>query len=272
VQHLPDYNKPPVNEVVLSAQFAPLANLKIVHFGDFWNEIKSEFPITEHKSKLPKQVEGSGMVERSGPQLQIITDAEIPRFWFQNNEQDWLIQVQNDRFIVNWIKKDKTFSYPRYKTVLDTFKKYFKLFRNYAEKNDLGEFLFDQCEVVYINTIISGEGWNQHGEADQIVRVLNLQSEPTVNPEAEDVSLTLRYPLIHDSNQVGRLYVELGPRFRRSANRPGYELRLTARGKPIGEREAGVRKFFDLGHECIVRTFDAITTSKMRAIWERNDG
>lgn len=272
VEHLPDYHMPPVNEVVLSVQFAPISRLEIAHFGDFWKLIKSEFPNTEHKNKLPRQIEHYGNIRDSQSQLQIVNGTEIPRIWFQNSKQNWLIQIQNDRFIMNWIKENDNSAYPRYDEVFKKFNKYLDIFINYITDYDIGDFVFDQCEVIYINTIKSGEGWVHHSEADKIVKVLSLQTESGALPEPEDASLTLRYPLIHDSNQIGRLYVELGPRVRRSDNLPGYELRLTARGQPIGDGEAGIRKFFDLGHENIVRMFDAITTSKMHEIWERKDG
>ncbi len=40
----PSFERPPVIEVVLSAQFAPLSELRVPHLGLLWNDYKSEFP------------------------------------------------------------------------------------------------------------------------------------------------------------------------------------------------------------------------------------
>ena len=47
-------------------------------------------------------------------------------------------------------------------------------------------------------------------------------------------------------------------------------MNLTARGAPLTDDLDGVLGFLDIGHEAIVTTFDAVTTSEMHTLWEKH--
>ena len=112
----PEYDAPPVIEVVLSFQFEPLAELKAAQFGLLWAQFRKEFPrIEEHPPIAPvtENFELSAR-ERFGLQIEMSEIPLLPRTWFLNETGTELIQVQRDRFIHNWRKTDKGQAYPRY--------------------------------------------------------------------------------------------------------------------------------------------------------------
>ncbi len=48
----PSYLDPPVIEVVLSAQFEPLKQFGLPHFGRLWSKFQREFPLTEDRQAI----------------------------------------------------------------------------------------------------------------------------------------------------------------------------------------------------------------------------
>lgn len=74
----------------------------------------------------------------------------------------------------------------------------------------------------------------------------------------------LRYPIVNEGKQVGRLQVDIQAAVREKDNIPMYVMTLTARGM-VGK---GV-DFFDLGRQAVVNSFAQLTTPEMRKIWRR---
>ena len=55
--NLPDFDNPPVVEVLVSAQFDRLSSMQTAHFGLYWTEIHERYPKTEEHGELPPQIE-----------------------------------------------------------------------------------------------------------------------------------------------------------------------------------------------------------------------
>ena len=60
IPNLPEFNRPPVVETVLSAQFEPVAGMHSAHFGLFWQRIRAQFPQVEEKLALESALERFG--------------------------------------------------------------------------------------------------------------------------------------------------------------------------------------------------------------------
>jgi hypothetical protein len=95
----------------------------------------------------------------------------VPRCWFLNDAGTELIQVQQDRFIHNWRKVGEKDEYPRYPHIRATFKKELTTFCELLDSEKLGEFTPNQCEVTSVNHIVSGEGWEKHGQIGEVITV-----------------------------------------------------------------------------------------------------
>lgn len=264
---LADFDEPPVVETVLSLQFEKLTAMQVVHFGVFWNRIRSRFPITEERSALPSiverfpdQVAGAGRI-----QFEAVEVPPLPRIWMVNGTGTEMIQLQNDRFIKNWRKAGEADLYPHYEPVIKpAFERDFREFQSFLAEERLGEIKVTQCEVTYVNHIVSGSGWLHFSEADQIFTFLNRPSQPTPG-NAEDMSIHVRFPIaISDKRPIGRLHVDVQPALRASDNRPMYVMNLTARGQYGSGFD-----FFDIGRQWIVKSFERLTTEYMHRIWRK---
>lgn len=117
---LPDFDDPPLIEVVLSVQFEALAPIEFVDvLASFRSRLRDRYPQTEQHPPLPPAFEIFGVPAPGAPRLQIQlqTVPDLPRFWLLNEAGTEIIQLQNDRFVHNWRKVGSGDAYPRYERI-----------------------------------------------------------------------------------------------------------------------------------------------------------
>ena len=122
-------------------------------------------------------------------QFETIETPALPRLWLLNEESTELIQVQNDRFIKNWRKVGEKDQYPHYEPVIKpAFQRDFAEFQSFLNEENLGAIKVNQCEVTYVNHIVSGEGWQTLGEIHRIFTFWNQPTAPLPG-NAEDFGM-----------------------------------------------------------------------------------
>lgn len=263
---LPDFERPPVIETVLSVQFQPLHDFRTAYFGLFWNRIRGTYPSTEERLALEPALEQFPEPARRRLEVQfpISERPPLPRVWYVHRTGNELLQVQPDRFIRNWRKTGDGDTYPRYEAVRQGFDRDFQDFQDFLSEEELGAIAVNQCEVTYVNHIVAGEGWTTHGELDKVFTVWTPTSGDFPG-DAEDASVHARFPIRSAAGApIGRLHVEIQAAIREADGAPMFVANFTARGM-IGQST----EFFDLGRESIVKSFAALTTPEMHKIWKR---
>ena len=270
---LPDFRKPPVAEVALSLQFDPLDSLRTPHLGLLWEQYRGTFPTFEEHPPLPPAVEWFGLPTSSGfaPQVELLTVPPMPRCWFVNTRGSDLIQVQQDRFVFNWRKLKEEDVYPRYEYIRAEFGKELDVFLSFLSKENIGRLVPNQCEVTYVNQLLSDKGREHPGQLDRLITVWRNKYSDRFLKEPEDVRLSMRYLIRDGERPVGRLHVNVEPRLSTIHKLPVIVITLTARGAPLTKDIEGAMRFFDIGRSWIVSAFASITTQEMHQNWERLD-
>jgi uncharacterized protein (TIGR04255 family) len=271
-QPLPEFDSPPVVEVALSVQFESLATLRTPQIGLLWQLYRDRFPTTEEHTPLDSVIERFGVppTPRVVAHFQMLSEPPVPRCWFLNMEGTELVQVQQDRFAHNWRKAGDNDTYPRYDRVRTTFENELRRFSEFLLNNKIGVLTPNQCEITYVNHIMSGDGWKTHGELGAVITLFTPKYTDDFGPSPEDGRLSVRYTIPNDSGEpVGRLHVAVEPVYRSADDMPMLALTLTARGRPLTDDLHGVLSFLDLGREWVVRMFASITTPAMHKIWRR---
>jgi uncharacterized protein (TIGR04255 family) len=112
VRNLPDFTDPPLNEVILSVQFAALGNLKSAHIGLLWERLRSEYPSISEQAPIPTVFETFGIPSQAPARMQIQTflTPPLPRYWFERPGYPDLLQIQQDRILHNWRQQSKNIS------------------------------------------------------------------------------------------------------------------------------------------------------------------
>lgn len=264
---LPSYGKPPLAEVVAGVQFANLP-IKAVDIGAFHALVIDEYPNTLDFPPLAPtfETEGSG----GAPSWITMGPSVLPRTWFISNDDEHVLQLQSDRFIVNWRMRPGGGDYPRYAALRKRFVSGCDALTRFVHRRGYPHVEPNQCELSYLNRVPLPEGarwsdfnlllkgirsgaegggaWGEQFDMAQVVLRRRLQSTP--------------------DNTIANLHVECGP-MQTGPNERAWTLNITVRGQPAASNEQAVLDFFDRAHVQIVRCFTAITTEAMHAEWER---
>jgi uncharacterized protein (TIGR04255 family) len=265
--NLINFDEPPVVETVLSAQFEKLEGFRSIHFGLFWERVRSQFPQSQEQGALEPSFEEFGTQPPPVPRIQFLQSggAALPqRVLLTDSANSEMMQIQSDRFIKNWRKTGEDDTYPRYEPVIrEAFHRDFEIFKKFLADEGIGSVRVTQCEVTYVNHILSGKGWSDWSEADKVFTFWNPPRDPHYPGKMEDFAMHTRFPIYGDHQEkIGRLHVDVQPALRSSDGLPMYVMNLTARGQ-YGEGT----DFFDIGRRYIVHSFKSLTTDQMHRIW-----
>lgn len=261
---LPEFERPPVDEMVIGVQFDPLPNFHAAHFGLFWTRIRAEYPHTEDQAPLAPAVEPPE-IQPSSPNVSIAFAAPLlSRCWFLNEDKTELIQIQRDRFLRNWRQVNGNEPYPRFSRLARDFQRAWNEFLAFAGDQGLGSVKVSQCELAYINYIEKEAGWSELGELHGVFPCLRPREQRGFLPPAETLSWQARYRLPEGR---GRLRVEMSPAFRGRDMKLVLSFTLTARGTPAGDSPEQIAAWFELSHEWIVRAFAELTSSTAHELW-----
>lgn len=264
---LPDYNKPPVVEVAMGVQFAPLKGLSVAHIGLYWNTIRATFARCQEQPPFPHIIEELGMPQMpSPPKLRLSGKPDMPRVWFLNDSGNKLVQVQRDRFVHNWRKMSPAEAYPRYPNVKSDFEKYWMGFCNFLQTETLPRPEVDQLELVYVNHARQGEGWESLADTEKLFTIFKWRTRTGFLPSPENVRWSMKYLLPHNA---GRLHVDAMPVRIQDDKSLVMSLSLAVRGKPAEPTDAGITAWFDVAREWIVKGFADLADTETDTLWEK---
>jgi uncharacterized protein (TIGR04255 family) len=264
---LPDYDLPPVIEVVCGLQFAPLEDFQATAFGLLWQRFKADYPTCEQQAPLAQVIErfGAPIIEESP--VELATMPLLPRMFFVHRDPCWLVQVQPDRFLHNWRKHQDTDVYPHFPEVYKRFWAAWEQFRGFCREEPISSPEVNQLELTYINHIVQGEGWDGMATIGQVFPDLAWRTTRSFLPTPESVVWKTSFTLPDAS---GRLHASVRHALRRRDDVPVLLCELTARGCPSSLDDDAIREWFHMGREWIVRGFADLTHERIQNdVWRR---
>lgn len=260
---LPDFERPPAVETFLGFHFASLQNWKTPYFGLFWQQIRKEYPEAEVLPPIPS--EDAVKIELDAQRISLKVRGEIPvRWWYVHKSGARLIQVQTDRFIQNWRKRDIREKYVHYAELKPSFLQMWKEFLGFLKANGVKAPEINLCEIGYVNNIDRGDAWKNFSDLDGVISSWSGKTTTGFLSQPSLVTISAVYPIGSGS---GSLHVSMEPGFRERDNTEVVQLTLTARCRPASTAPRELIKAFDLGRESIVRGFEDFTTEKMHKLW-----
>jgi len=271
---LPDYERPPVSEVVLSIQFGSNPQFQIVHAGLYWNLIRDHFPNVSEQTPLAPAFEAfsTPLIETVPFQVQGFVTPPFPRFWFESQDRAYILQLQQDRILFNWRAISNESVYPRYETLRERFLREVQRLVGFFQEQKIGALSVNQCEVTYINSISFGKEQEDTARLDLVTPLWSDKARNIGGLEVERTLIQTVFVLKSNQRPYGRLYVTFRPAVQTVGFlRPVVQLEMTARGSPEdGSLDAAFR-LLDQERGAIVRTFADVTTEEMHRIWSRTD-
>jgi uncharacterized protein (TIGR04255 family) len=263
---LPDYDSPPVNEVVIGIQFTRTA-ITGAHVGLFWEGIRNEFPTAVEQPPLDPQIE---YFEPQRFFLPSIGIAAWPgtRHWLISEDHVHLVQIQADRLLYNWRRGPANAAYPHFEALYEKFHGIADAWLDYLNK--IGQPIsLTQWEVTYINHIFSTDVPPRFGE---ILTFWGSELERAMGGHAEAGRMEAQRILKEaDGVPWARMYVNVGTGIRPDQSRI-ISFELTVRGPPENENPWGrMQDQLFKARRHIVTAFDVLTTPKMHATWGKRN-
>ncbi len=263
---LPEYDNPPLTEVVCGVTFQPLDNFIATHFGILWGIYQPDFPKVEELAPLASPIEIIEGQEYEA-NLNFTNIPPLPRQMFISQDARNIIQIQRDRFIFNWRKLELNDTYPRYEKVFDEFKDKLGKFNGFLENSQM-QIVPAQYELTYVNQIEENDLWKTNKDLINIFPKFQSNIETgLILKEPETINSRISFLL---PNKMGRLYATIKTgAVRKANNKKVIILDLTVRGfnrKNLTE----MSNWFEVAREWIVKGFTDLTGDKIqKEVWKR---
>jgi uncharacterized protein (TIGR04255 family) len=265
---LPVYRNPPIDEVAISVQFLPVEGFLDEHIREYWHTVRADYPLAQPMPRIEAPVEP---IDSSAPappmQIQLQMSGMIPtqgRMWLINEADDFLVQVQNSRFIQNWRRRET--AYPYFEAINDLFWLNYRKFEQFLRDADLPQPQVQQVEVTYINWISDMPMISFFKPAG--VATISVFGE---DRQPEDQNWTARYLIRSENELVERLYVQCLPALRPQASAErGTHFALTFRAARLaGIPDDEAAELIGTARTVIVNTFAELTTDAAQESWGR---
>jgi len=257
---LPDYAAPPLNELVLGVQFAPISNYSTVEAGAIWQLFSSEFPNVQEQPILSPQFETFGGGASPGVQIQFGPMAGPMRLWFVTQQGDHLLQFQPDRLLLNW-RQNGEGAYPRYERIAETFRECLCKLDNYVQTTRSYGLDINQIEITYIN-VIPVEHVSEHSKWLEIMPAFGFPIE-AMSANFTEVARS------EDGKPIARLHHDLRSVISIDGRNKAFQLNLTYRGKPTLPGIDGALELLGKGRVAIVKRFTELATKAAHDVWKR---
>lgn len=261
---LPDFERPPLHEVVVGVQFRPPRGYQQIRAGEVWGLFKDQYPDVEEHPPIPPTFETFGRPQPSQPNIQVVQGASHDRFWFVSPSKNELLQFQNDRLLHNWRKVESSEEvYPRFEAMIQKFNDELKKLESYFSRLHQQSLDITQCEVSYINHISKIDEKTGVFGHSYLVFLNFCESNP-------DDFFTIFRMVVRDAGgaPVGRLICECRTALD-SRERELIVFTLTVRGAPKTPTIESGLAFLEFGRKTVVNAFASMTTASAHQAWRR---
>lgn len=256
----PSFDAPPVSEAVLGIEFDPIDELgaiRLAQIASLWSP--SSYP------KI-KEVPGIPPLPQTGdvppPAFALHMGPTPPRLWLLSDDESDLLQLQNDRLIVNWRKTRPDAVYPRYTALYARLEKHWREFSQYLREYSLALPMRVTVECTYVNIFpFSGD----------ISRALSIFSRPANELPGTDEGVQFQLMRrIASNSSSGRLMVSGGPNSVGVGDAAqAYNLTVTTKVQGAVSSGGFAGELLAEAHAASVAAFTSITTSENHAHWRR---
>ncbi|MEC7299157.1 MAG: TIGR04255 family protein [Pseudomonadota bacterium] len=258
--YLPKYSQPPLVEVVLGVQFEKIRDWSSLDAGGVRETFSSEFQGYEEHPPLEPRFETFGGLRPAPPKLQLKLAPPVikPRLWLTSADGTHLLQIQHDRFVLNW-RRTSDAMYPHFEGILPYFERYLASFEKYTSERFGQKLAMTQCDLTYVNIIET----NSLSEGSKYLKLI-----PNMIDELESLKSTYSTVIENaEGEKHARLRTEVTSVFFEDGEKSGFQLDLSVMGAPEDEKTEAAIKFLCEAREKIVIEFEKLTTPFAEESW-----
>ena len=191
-------SNPPISEVVCGLIFDPNADLDPVLLGEYWGTKKADYPVRELKPPLINEEATTRSPQSGFPPV---------RVWFVSKGEDIVLQIQPDRFYLNWRRRNGT--YPRFgdhgdeSGILTRVLREFNAFSTFCSESTSTTPSPVRIELAKIDVLRQGEHWS---DLEDLVEILPCLRDLAKFSQSGEANIALE---VADSRKLGQLRVSI---------------------------------------------------------------
>lgn len=165
----PQLPHPPINEVVCGFVFDPLPGIDVLDLGVYWEEVRSEYP---KKQLQPPLMDNNNFLHIGPPGV---------RAWLISEDEERLLQLQPDRFYMNW--RARGGDYPHFSDrperdgnclKLLALKEFDRFLRYMLPRSGQQRLDLRRVELTKIDKLVRGRHWSDFDDLCALLKVANV--------------------------------------------------------------------------------------------------
>lgn len=255
-----DFDKPPVVETSLGFVFNKIAGWNVLHFGALREHFKTKYPFTE----FPPPIIATPIVPPVTVQWSPSESIVPLRTLFTDATRSQLVQVQNEFFLHNWRKTDKTPNYEHYDQILPLFQQDWNTYLSFLSTEDLVRPTVLRCEMSYFNHIVRGQDWEMFEDLPRVFRLWRGFDKNPVFNSIEFVAFNIVQPVGR-----GKIQIVVSPGVRTTDGKEILQVNLTASVVPSGSEDEPLFEALAGCHQIALQSFDNFFTDEVLSKWGR---
>jgi uncharacterized protein (TIGR04255 family) len=269
VQELPDFDNPPVIEIVGAAQFVALPRLSLADMVRVGQQLDG-YELHELQPELPPMTEPAPDAPDQ-PQFMLGVGQQPHRAVYRRHDGRFFAQLQRDRIAVNERRRQPSDDDPSSNTVWSELARLADCANEtLVDDEAYGPSIPTVVEVTYVNRVEPVAGvWETHSELHKVLRIVNAEAGQGAFGAVEQVAARYSFRLhAADGSFRGRLHVVVDPGYTHEG-RSVLHLNLFSRRLVVNSQTEDLAEVFEACHQDVVSGFAAITTPEMHEFWKR---
>ena len=195
--------------------------------------------------------------------MELLTRPPLCRQWFVSAKGNDLVQLQGDRFCVNWRKLKPGDVYPRYEYMRERFAARWREFCRFVKAEGGEAPRVELLEMTYVNHIFRDEGWASPKDIGEVFPAVSFHEESDFLPPPATLGSNMVFDIL---GPKGRLHVSCRhARLMEGERKELFRLELVARGRPEASGTRNLLIWFAKAREWIVRGFADLTNKDTQA-------
>lgn len=240
------FENPPLNELVLGVQFsAPVISTEDI-FNFYSSFLKTPYPRIQESDLLPVTI------EKTDRPNEVRMVGLGTRKLFISTANDTLVQIQSDRFLLNWRKLDTNNMYPHFDNV---YEKFLEQLNNLFSTKDELKRLINQYEITYVDHLTSDSLELHRFKLNEMFVFMPLKAPV----KSADINFT-----IPTESVGGNLNIKIKSGVRNIDRKPVIVLETTCRGYSA---DISMNDWFRKSREILVNFFNDSISSQVKNSW-----
>ena len=251
------FEHPPVFEVVFSVQLDGRLPLKAFDVPKIHQAVADMFPEVVEQPPLER------INFPNQPSITVELETPRIRWWFLSKDGHKLIQLQDDRFLLNWrgLEAPLREEYPGYDALRREFLELFTLFEATLKELGIGSLNMHSCEMAYVNLIAIDPSKDNKLRLNEHVTFMGFPEEHFIRA----LNMNWIYDIRENDGKVVEFYKASAAMGSTPDERPA--LHLTLEGTSRVEESLEIH--FDRIHANIHNYFLELTTDIMHQKWKK---